>query len=276
MAGCAPRDIYNALIDAGATAVQAIGIMANMIAESALDAEAAAMDTNGHMSYGLVQWNTASYPNAASLVTGNCAADIKAQVNFLAQTGGFSAALPSGSGTAGQAAAGFATGYERCQTCVPGGASYDQRVANAATVASWAASGKWPASAGTAAKTAAGTGGSTATGAKTCLIGPLPHTSWCLLTRSEGRAVMGASLLVAGALLALPGLLMLAAFAFRTTPRPVGEGAAVLERTPGYGHAIRAARTRSENRAARAQGARTEQLRQQRAAGRKQQRAAAP
>jgi len=87
---------------------------------------------------------------------------------------------------------------------------------------------------------------------------------------------MGASLLVAGALLALPGLLMLAAFAFRTTPRPVGEAAGVLEQTPGYGHAIRAARTRSENRAARAQGARTEQLRQQRAAGRKQQRAAAP
>lgn len=293
MAGCGPKDIYDALIAVGASSVQAIGIMANGIAESNLNPETAAMDSNGHMSYGMQQWNTASYPNAASLVTGNCAADIKAQVKFLALTGGFTAASPDGAGTPAQAAGNFAANYERCKGCQAGSTypnGWSTRVANAATVAAWASSGKWPSSAGSGG--GGGGGGATLTadvtsdtgclwqlgGAHIGLIlghGPsLP--SYCVLSKSEVRAMIGGALMVGGALIALPGLFMLAAFSFRRSgaQQAAGQAGAVLEHTPGYGHAIRYARTRSENRAARAQGARTEQLRQQRAAGRKQQRAA--
>lgn len=125
--GTGPAAIFAALIKIGASPAQAIGIMANMINESSLNPEAAAMDTNGKMSYGLVQWNAGSFPNAGSLVTGHPANDIAAQVNYLAQTGGLRAA--SGS-TGSQVASNFAANYERCVGCEPGGSQNNSRVAN--------------------------------------------------------------------------------------------------------------------------------------------------
>lgn len=108
--------IYKDLIAAGASSTQAIGIMGNMIAESGLNPESSGMDSNGYVSYGLVSWNSApgNYPNAASLVTGNPSADIKAQIALLKSSGAFSRA--SGS-TVQAAASNFAHNYERCAAC---------------------------------------------------------------------------------------------------------------------------------------------------------------
>jgi len=118
--GTGPAAIYSALKNAGFSTAQAIGVMANMFRESSFDSQSAHMDTNGHMSYGLAQWNTASYPNAASLVTGNPAKDIVRQIQYLVQTGGLRAA----SGTsASQVASNFAADYERCVGCEHGGSA---------------------------------------------------------------------------------------------------------------------------------------------------------
>lgn len=151
--GTGPLAIWQALLSAGASSIQAAGIMGNMIAESSLNPEAVnpAGPSGG---IGLVQWESSSYggvPGYNSLVTGNPAQDIQSQVQFLAQTGGFQAA--SGS-TVSEAAGNFAANYERCSTCQPGQSQFLQRVANAAEVAGWAASGSWPSSAGTAAASA--------------------------------------------------------------------------------------------------------------------------
>lgn len=46
-----------------------------------------------------------------------------------------------------------------------------------------------------------------------CLVGPFPHTSWCLLSKSQGRAVIGGACLVAGGLVMAVGLALVAVFA---------------------------------------------------------------
>jgi hypothetical protein len=127
------KGLFNALRSAGAGTNQAIGMIANAVNESSLNPEADAMDSNGYRSYGLWQFNAASYPNASSLVTGNPAKDMIAQIQFLFQVGGLSAA----SGSTPQAAASnFAANFERCQGCGPGGAQNSSRVGNVAGILS--------------------------------------------------------------------------------------------------------------------------------------------
>jgi hypothetical protein len=61
-----------------------------------------------------------------------------------------------------------------------------------------------------------GSGGSatlTAASGSDCLIGPFPHTSWCLLNKGQGRALIGGSMLVAGGLIMAVGLALVAVFA---------------------------------------------------------------
>lgn len=141
-----PLLIWDALLRSGASAVQAAGIMGNMIAESSLNPEA--INSAGPQAgVGLVQWQTTDYP-AVPMPTGNTDADIQSQVAFLAQTGGLQAA--SGT-TVAETAGNFAANYERCSSCQPGGSQYTQRIANAQQVASWASSGSWPSDLGTAA-----------------------------------------------------------------------------------------------------------------------------
>jgi hypothetical protein len=132
--GVSVADIYHELIGAGASTVQALGIMANMINESGFNPEA--IGDQG-TSFGLVQ----QHGNYGYLVTGNPAADMKRQITALKSLGGFSAA--SGS-SAAEAAGNFAANYERCVGCQPGGAQYNSRVANAATVLQYFKTGKWP------------------------------------------------------------------------------------------------------------------------------------
>ncbi|HVH71530.1 MAG TPA: phage tail tip lysozyme [Candidatus Dormibacteraeota bacterium] len=143
-----PKEVYQDLINAGASTTQSIGIMANMINESGFDPEAKG---DQGTSFGLVQ----QHGNYGYLVTGNPSADAVAQIKEMISLGGLSAA--SGS-TGAQAAGNFAAGYERCVGCQPGGAQYNSRVANAATVENWISTGKWPQSAGNPA-----TGANTAT-----------------------------------------------------------------------------------------------------------------
>lgn len=148
-----PLDIWDALEHAGASAVQAAGIMGNFIHESNLNVESAAQDSNGYMSYGLASWNSApgNYPNAASLVTGNPRNDLRKQIALLTSSGGLRAA--SGT-TVKETASNFAAGYERCADCQSGGSQNDARQLSATTVAGWAASGNWPVTAGSGSDTA--------------------------------------------------------------------------------------------------------------------------
>jgi hypothetical protein len=219
-----PKDIWDALESAGASAVQAAGIMGNMIHESSLNPESAATDSNGYMSYGLAQWNAQDYPDAGRLVTGNAAADLKAQIDYLTQTGGLQAAAGT---TVSETASGFAANYERCQGCAAGGAQNAARVASAATVAGWAAGGDWPSTSGSATDTATLTAAQEAqagTAQAACAWsigwGGIPDTSWlqtlfslgqaggnvgsgevCVLSKSQARAIAGTLLALSGAII---------------------------------------------------------------------------
>lgn len=244
MAGAQPSpfQIWQQLEQAGATAVQAAGILGNWIAESRLNPESHVTDSNGYDSFGLAQWNVNSYPNAATLVTGDPVADTAAQIRFFFQTVPQSALQGS---TPQQVAANIAQNYERCQGCQSGGGQNTTRQANAATVAGWAAANNWPASLGEAADTAALTSAGQAQQASTCLwkigganiIGPLSVPSVCVFSKTQGRALAAGSLLGAGALVAAVGLVLLAMGT--SVGGAVVSGAAA--RLPGVGAASRVA-----------------------------------
>lgn len=127
------KGLYNALRSAGASQNAAVGLIANAMNESSLNPEAKALDTNGQYSYGLWQFNAASYPDANTLVTGNAGQDMIRQITYLFNHGGLSAAAGS---TPQQAAGNFAANFERCAGCQQGGAQYNSRVGNVATVLS--------------------------------------------------------------------------------------------------------------------------------------------
>ena len=229
MAGVTPKDIWDELEAQGASSVQAAGIMGNWIAESSLDPESKAMDSNGYYSYGLAQWNAASYPQASTLVTGNPGKDLKAQIKFLAQTGGFKAA--SGN-TPTQVAGNFAKNYERCSSCQPGGISSNQREGLASQVAGWASGGNWPESSGSATDSASLNQAAAQQSKDSCAWGinldPLP--SWvpfvggpgtvCIVAKTQLRALLSGGILVGGTVIALFGIALL----FSTTS--IGKAAA--------------------------------------------------
>ena len=211
MAGVTPRQIYQALINAGASTTQAIGIMANMIAESGLNPEVVG---DQGTSFGLVQQHGGQY---STLVTGNPPADMNAQVKVVARNGGFAAA--DGANGA-QAAGNFSARYERCTTCQPGQSSYNQRVANAAMVAGWVSSGKWPTSVGSATAAAAGGGSTSNSSDPTCawgFSGSLVVTSVniCIVKKTTLRHLVGGLVMVAGGSVVLVGAVILAASAFQ-------------------------------------------------------------
>lgn len=85
------------------------------------------------------------------------------------------------------------------------------------------------------------TAATTTTADGSCLVGPFPHTSWCILDKSEARAFIGGALMVAGALILLPGLIILVASGFRGAggPAAVAGTAQALGRVPVYGRAVR-------------------------------------
>lgn len=268
MATVTPKQIYQALLAKGASTTQAIGIMANGIAESGLNPEAVG---DQGTSFGVWQQHGAQY---STLVTGNPSEDLAAQVNTLAANGAFASA--SGS-TPAQAAGNFAANYERCTTCQPGQASYNQRVANAATVAGWVSSGSWPTSAGSATAAAASSGGSSSSLANssdpTCafgISGGLPGVSsvpvvgsllskatsvdLCFVKKTTLRHIVGGLLIAGGGIVVMGGAIILAASSFNHT----GAGRAV-ERTaeviPAAGIVARGARATEQHTARRDQAA---------------------
>ena len=148
------QQIYQALSKAGFSQVQAAGIMGNMENESSFNVEANAVDSNGLDSYGLIQWNAATYPNASSLVTGNAGNDLSTQIKYLLNdTSGIGTGVQGS--TAAQVASNFASSVEGCQGCAPGGAQNTQRQDNATTIYNQIKSGNW------------GPGGAGVTGAST-------------------------------------------------------------------------------------------------------------
>jgi hypothetical protein len=239
MASVTPKQIYQALINQGASTVAAIGIMANMLAESGLNPEAVG---DQGTSFGLVQQHGMQYAN---LVTGNPAADMAAQIKVLAANGGIAAAA----GSSGAAAAGnFSANYERCTECQPGQASYNSRVSNAATVAGWVSSGSWPTSAGSASAQVAGGGasGPNSSTDPTCAWGfsgsiLIKTINVCVVKKTTIRHAVGGLVLAGGGIVLLVGAAILAASAFQ------GSGAAraverTVELTPGAGRAVKAVR----------------------------------
>ena len=270
MAGVTPSQIYQALIAAGASTTQAIGIMANGIAESGLNPEAVG---DQGTSFGIWQQHGLQY---SSLVTHNPPVDMKAQVRVVAQNGGFSAA---GGSTGAQAAGNFSANYERCTTCQPGQSSYEQRVSNAATVAGWVSSGKWPTSAGSATAAAAGGAGSTSNSADpTCawgFSGSLVVTSVniCVVKKTTIRHAAGILAMLSGGTVVLVGAVILAASAFqRTGAQRAVSNAVGLVPTPAAqtaSRAIASPRAAAGQRVQRKQAAERKQASETRAAERK-------
>lgn len=220
-----PREIYQLLLNAGFSSVQAAGIMGNMIHESGLNPESGGIDSNGYWAGGLISWNTAGYTGARSLVTGNPQADVRSQIKYLVtSTNGLKA------GTAGstpyQVGANFAEHVEVCSTCGPqGGPNGTQvRAASAQTVYQAAQSGNWglvsssalPAG-GAGSGNAAGPG---ASGSSDCVVGfggVLGIGKFCLLKKSGARALIGGLMLIGGGLVMFGGTAVLVATAFSST-----------------------------------------------------------
>lgn len=224
MTAQSPKAVYEALRAQGASQIQALGIMANMMNESGFDPEAKGPGD----AVGLVQWQISDYPHAGTLVTGNSAADMKAQIRYLAQTGGFNAAEGT---NAGQAAGNFAANYERCASCQPGGQQYESRVSNTLKLAGWAKSGNWPRTAGGSREPGAiGTQGSAPSSTPDCawqlgLNLPVIGGNICIITKSQLRGIAGVGLLAAGGMVALAGLAVLMAAAGMKALPPLGKAA---------------------------------------------------
>ena len=137
--------VWNDLIAAGASPVQAAGIMGNMLHETInLDPELVAMDTNGAYSRGLVMWNDSGAGagvNWGQYITGNIPNDLAAQVNLIKSQGGFAKAAGA---TPYDAGVNFAHTFEACAECgYPGTSQLPLRGGSATTVYQVAQSGNW-------------------------------------------------------------------------------------------------------------------------------------
>lgn len=112
--------VFSYLTGQGMSPIAAAGIIGNMKAESGLDPESHAIDSNGYQSSGLVQWNAKSYPDSPSLVTGNASADLAAQLAYLTKDINASPNLETSlnaAQTPSQAAQIWASLFERCAAC---------------------------------------------------------------------------------------------------------------------------------------------------------------
>jgi Phage tail lysozyme len=136
------REVYDALVGKGFSMAQAAGIMGNIQNESTFNQEAIG---DGGQSFGLVQWYTPSYPFAPSLVTGHLAADLANQMDHIVNA---SHGVSMG-GSAETVAGNWASQFERCVGCQPGGPQWSSRVANAGRIFTQAKTGHWPTGPGT-------------------------------------------------------------------------------------------------------------------------------
>lgn len=212
MAATGAQALYQALINAGLSSEQAAGVLGNAQSESSFDVEANAMDSNGKRSYGFIQWNAGSYPDAGKLVTGNRANDTGAQVNYLLHnTNNIRLGLQGK--TAAEVAGNFARYVEVCQGCQPGGSSYNQRVAQAQKIYQQAQSGNWGSGPGV---TPGGNDPTSGNAQNTGLSNPLNPTTWLqgladlLGVPSVKDLAVRFGLIVLGGILIIVGVAMIA------------------------------------------------------------------
>lgn len=111
----------------GLSAAAAAGIVGNMVHENpGFDPELASVDSNGLISYGLVEWNVGSpvyAANQSKLQTGNSSADFTAQLNEIydeVQTNPMLKAALDSATTPTAAGQSFAQLFEKCKYCGPG------------------------------------------------------------------------------------------------------------------------------------------------------------
>lgn len=190
--------IWNELIADGATPFQAAGILGNIEQESGGNPESRALDSNGRYANGLVSWNEGSYPNSASMLTGNVSQDIKTQVAYIVQTGGLTAA--GNAQNASAAAVAFQNNYERCGTCnTPG------RIQSALDVFQAATTGNWNTGASTPSTNASLTS-ATATDTSSTTNCQMKVFGSCIWQAGWTRALLGGLCIGAGGIVALVAL----------------------------------------------------------------------
>lgn len=154
---------------AGLTTQQVAGIVANAWAESSVNPEASATDSNGLPSSGLLQWNAGSYPQLYSggrfnYITGNLQNDMKAQVSLILGSPYFAQYKQATAGASPEVCASWwAANFERCQGCEPGGAANQQRQAMAAEIYNAAVNNQWQGTPGAAPDVSGAAGGGQAT-----------------------------------------------------------------------------------------------------------------
>lgn len=229
-----PREIYALLLQKGLSTTQAIGVMANMWAESKLNPESGGTDSNGFWAGGLISWNSEGYTNAHQLVTGNPQVDVRAQIAYLfSSTSGLQQGLKGS--TPADVAGNFAANVEKCVGCEPGSTysnGWAARRGYTRLVSGWVNSGKWP-KAGASSVGPGGGGGAGSSGGA-CLVS-LPLVG-CALTTSKARALIGGGMILAALPVGLIGAITLTALGFRRT----GAGPAVARTAEATGGAVAA------------------------------------
>jgi hypothetical protein len=233
MASVTISQLYAALRSKGYSDAGAKGIIANAVYESGPATSAVTGSStldlgatgDAGCSHGLLQWNTCGggYKSMAG-------ASLTQNVAYITQT------VPSSCtrlGTASAVAGCIAQNFERCQGCQPGGAQYNARTAVAGVLAKLNLGGG---SSGTGSGAAAGSGAGTGTGSTrtgtpaggaipaaqtTAQTSPAPSScacawSWnlaiihgCFVNKCQLRQVIGAGVLVAGAVISLAGLFLI-------------------------------------------------------------------
>jgi Phage tail lysozyme len=257
-----PREVYELLIQKGLSTPQAVGVLANMWAESHIDPESDGIDSNGYRSVGLINWNTKGYTNAGQLVTGNPQRDVRAQIDYLfTSTSGLSAGLQGA--TATDVAGNFADHVEVCQGCATGDTTtpngWGARRGYASMVQGWVNTGRWPKSSGSAAGGPAGPGGGPGGQGGSCLLS-LPLVG-CVLSTSSARGLIGGGMVLAAMPVGLIGAVVIVALGFRKSgagpaiarsAEAAGAGVAFIPGLEGAGAAVAAAgsaeRRRSQGR----------------------------
>jgi Phage tail lysozyme len=246
-----PREVYELLIQKGLSTAQAVGVLANMWAESHIDPESDGIDSNGYRSVGLINWNTKGYTNAGQLVTGNPQRDVRAQIDYLfTSTSGLSAGLQGA--TAADVAGNFADHVEVCQGCATGDTTtpngWGARRGYASMVQGWVSSGRWPKSAGSAAGGPSGPGGGPGGQGGACLLS-LPLVG-CVLSTSSARGLIGGGMVLAAMPVGLIGAVVIVALGFRKSgagpaiarsAEAAGAGVAFIPGLEGAGAAVAAA-----------------------------------
>lgn len=259
------QTIYSYLVGIGLTPTAASGVLGNIEQESGGDP--AAYNPSGGGQCGIIQWYPCSVP------VGNLQAQLPALGQYIANNGGVTAL--NNASTSPAAAAQAFMGMERCEgwnTDPYGVCNLGNRAASAAAVLQAAQTGNWTAGASGQLLSAQGGEGQATS---TCLWGiNLPSigstiglgggTQYCILQKSQGKALLGGLAMLGGGLVFATGIYMI--FRASETGRTAQRSMAVaLEDGSPLGYvANQTVRRRSRRRSGGRQGPRTASTSQER------------